>query len=97
ATFNVAIDCIREKPALPKALEHIRENFDYLLKLQRRYAYTVFLIINITPLILCESPRGHTSASFGEQVGQVDELLDYLIDRNRAGYAMVNSTEHLRL
>jgi hypothetical protein len=26
----------------------------------------------------------------------VDELLDYLIDRNRAGYAMVNCTEHLR-
>jgi MoaA/NifB/PqqE/SkfB family radical SAM enzyme len=116
ATFNVAIDCIQEKPGLPKALENIRGNFDYLVKLQSRYGYTVFLSINITRFNLedvrlltefsreneigtayhlCESSRGHT-AFRSEELGPVDELLDYLIERNRAGYAMVNSTEHLR-
>jgi len=112
----VAIDCIREQPGLPKALEHIRENFDHLVRLQSRYGYTVFLSINITRFNLedvrlltefsrengigtayhlCESSRGHTPFR-SEELGPVDELLDYLIDRNRAGYSMVNSTEHLR-
>ncbi len=115
ATFNVAIDCIREKPGLPKALEHIRGNFDHLVRLQSRYGYTVFLSINITRFNLedvrlltefsrqngiatayhlCESERGQT-AFRSEELGPVDELLDYLMDRSRAGYAMVNSTEHL--
>ena len=116
ATFNVAIDCIREKPGLPKALEPIRGNFDYLVKLQSRYGYTVFLSINITRFNLedvrlltefgrqngvatayhlCESPNGHTSPFRSEELGPVDELLDYLIDRHRAGYVMVNSPGHL--
>src|ERR1035441_2206084 len=115
ATFNVAIDCMREKPGLPKALEHIRGNFDYLVRLQSRYGYTVFLSINITRFNgadgklltefsrengigtayhLCESSPGH-AAFRSEELGPVDELLDYLIDRNRAGWAMVNWTEHL--
>jgi MoaA/NifB/PqqE/SkfB family radical SAM enzyme len=116
ATFNVAIDCMREKPGLPKALEHIRGNFDYLVRLQSRYGYTVFLSINITRFNLedvrlltefsrenrvatayhlCESERGHTPFQ-SQELGAVDGLLDYLIDRNRAGYAMVNSAEHLQ-
>jgi MoaA/NifB/PqqE/SkfB family radical SAM enzyme len=116
ATFNMAIDCIREKPGLPKALDPIRANFDYLVKQQNRYGYTVFLSINITrsnledvrqltefsrengigtAYHLCESSPGHT-AFRSEDLDPVDELLDYLIERNRAGYAMVNSTEHIR-
>jgi MoaA/NifB/PqqE/SkfB family radical SAM enzyme len=116
ATFNVAIDCELEKPGLPKALDRIRANFDYLVRLQSHYGYTVFLSINITRFNLedvrlltefsrrngvatayhlCESSRGHTPFR-SEELGPVDELLDYLIDRNRAGWAMVNSTEHLR-
>ena len=115
ATFNVAIDCIHEKPGMPKALDRIRSNFDYLVRLQGRYGYTVFLSINITrsnledvrlltefgrengigtAYHLCESSRGN-AAFQSEELGPVDELLDYLIGRNRAGYSMVNSTEHL--
>jgi MoaA/NifB/PqqE/SkfB family radical SAM enzyme len=115
ATFNVAIDCIREKPGVPKALEPIRENFDYLVRLQSRYGYTVFLSINITRFNLedvrlltefshqngvatayhlCESERGHAPFR-SEELGPVDALLDYLTDRSHAGYAMVNSAEHL--
>ena len=116
ATFNVAIDGMRERPGLPKALDQVRENFDHLVRRQSRYGYTVFLSINITRFNLedvrqltefsrenaigtayhlCESSRGHTPFR-SEELGPVDELLDYLIDRNRAGWAMVNSTEHLR-
>ena len=47
ATFNLAVDAVDEKPGLPKALAPIRSYFDYLVKKQYRYGYTVFLNINI--------------------------------------------------
>jgi len=31
------VDTIKEKPGLPKALEHVRSYFDYLVKRQYRY------------------------------------------------------------
>lgn len=126
ATFNVAVDGMREKPGLPKALELIRSNFDHLVRLRNRYGYTVFLSINITrrnledvrlltefgremgvatAYHLCEAPHGHQAASSPhcergdafqpEDISRVDELLDYLIECNRTGYEMVNSTRHL--
>src|SRR5579884_1552444 len=45
---NLAIDCVEEKPGLPKALNRIRPYFDYLVKRQRHYGYTVMMNINIT-------------------------------------------------
>lgn len=48
AVVNLAVDSVKERPELPKALEPIRENFDYLLNMQRHYGYTMFLNINIT-------------------------------------------------
>jgi MoaA/NifB/PqqE/SkfB family radical SAM enzyme len=48
ATVNLAVDCVKERPGLPKALEPIRENFEYLVKQQMKYGYTMFLNINIT-------------------------------------------------
>ncbi len=47
ATFNLAVDAVDEKPGLPKALNPIRSSFEYLVKKQYRYGYTVFLNINI--------------------------------------------------
>lgn len=47
ATFNLAVDCVDEKPGLPKALTPIRPYFDHLVRRQRRYGYYVFLNINI--------------------------------------------------
>jgi MoaA/NifB/PqqE/SkfB family radical SAM enzyme len=47
ATFNLATDVVDEKPGLPKALSPIRSYFEYLVKKQYRYGYTVFLNINI--------------------------------------------------
>ena len=52
ATVNLATDCVDPKPGLPKALNPIRQQFDYLVAMQRRYGYTVFLNINITRLNL---------------------------------------------
>lgn len=46
--INLAIDCVKEKPGLPKALEPIRPYFDYMVKMQRRYGYTAMININIT-------------------------------------------------
>jgi len=48
AAVNLAVDCVQEKPGLPKALEPIRPYFDYLIQNQRRYGYLVMLNINIT-------------------------------------------------
>ena len=45
---NLAIDAVEEKPGLPKALNRIRPYFDYLVKNQRKYGYTVMININIT-------------------------------------------------
>jgi MoaA/NifB/PqqE/SkfB family radical SAM enzyme len=52
ATVNLAVDSIDERPELPKALTPIRPQFEYLVKKQRQYGYTVFLNINITRLNL---------------------------------------------
>jgi len=41
------VDTIKEKPGLPKALEHVRSYFDYLVKRQYRYGYTMFFNTNI--------------------------------------------------
>jgi MoaA/NifB/PqqE/SkfB family radical SAM enzyme len=47
ATVNLAVDSYDIKTSLPKALVPIRRQFDYLVKKQYRYGYTVFLNINI--------------------------------------------------
>ncbi len=47
ATVNIAIDSVAVKPSLPKALDPIRPQFDYLLNHQRRFGYTVAINTNI--------------------------------------------------
>jgi MoaA/NifB/PqqE/SkfB family radical SAM enzyme len=48
ATVNLAIDSVKEHKALPKALDPIRSQFEYLVKRQHYYGYSVMLNINIT-------------------------------------------------
>jgi MoaA/NifB/PqqE/SkfB family radical SAM enzyme len=52
ATVNLAVDSVKERKALPKALEPIRPQFDYLVKNRHKYGYTVMLNINITRINL---------------------------------------------
>jgi len=47
ATVNLAVDSVKERKSLPKALEPIRPYFDYLVKKQKVYGYTVMFNINI--------------------------------------------------
>ena len=47
AVWNLAVDAVGEKAGLPKAFNHIRSNFDYLVKMQRHYGYLAFFNINI--------------------------------------------------
>jgi MoaA/NifB/PqqE/SkfB family radical SAM enzyme len=47
AAINLAVDCVEEKPGLPKSLSRIRSYFDYLVKVQRRYGYMVVFNTNI--------------------------------------------------
>jgi len=127
ATFNLATDTVEEKPGLPKALAPIRSHFDYLVKKQYRYGYTVFLNINIcrnnlddvkalteiahehkisTDYHINESPlidQPHfkhltddnpTYFRPGDQA-RVDDVIDWLIDKQRSGYVMLNSVERL--
>ncbi len=47
ATVNLAVDAWDLKPGLPKAMQPIRTYFDYLVRKQYKYGYSVFLNINI--------------------------------------------------
>lgn len=46
-TVNLAVDAWDIKPGLPKAMVPIRPYFDYLVRKQFKYGYSVFLNINI--------------------------------------------------
>ena len=52
ATVNLAVDSVEERKELPKALNPIRPYFDYLIKKQYVYGYSVFFNINITRINL---------------------------------------------
>ncbi|MGC8795284.1 MAG: radical SAM protein, partial [Bryobacteraceae bacterium] len=52
AVFNLAVDVVKERPELPKALEPIWPYFNYLIKKQYVYDYAVFFNINITRINL---------------------------------------------
>jgi MoaA/NifB/PqqE/SkfB family radical SAM enzyme len=47
AVVNFALDAVDEKPGLPKALNPVRKNLNYLLNKQYRYGYCVFFNMNI--------------------------------------------------
>jgi hypothetical protein len=47
ATFNLAVDSVKDRKELPKSLEPIRAWFDYLIKKQYVYGFSMFLNINI--------------------------------------------------
>ena len=127
ATINFAVDTIKEKPGLPKALEHVRSYFDYLVKRQYRYGYTVFFNTNICRTNIDDVKQlveiAHDSgisltfhineAPMMEQshfkhlhendtyirpqdFPMVDDLLDWLIDKQRQGYKMVDSIPRLQ-
>jgi len=126
ATFNLAVDSVRDRPELPKALDPIRPYFDYLIKKQYVYDYSVFFNINITRINLddvrqltevahdCgiatdyhinESPmtdqphfrhrEGNSTFLTEEDWPRVDETIDWLIEKQRQGYKMVNSIRRL--
>jgi MoaA/NifB/PqqE/SkfB family radical SAM enzyme len=52
ATFNLAVDSVEDRKELPKALQPIRPWFEYLIRKQYVYGFSVFLNINITRLNL---------------------------------------------
>ncbi len=48
AAINLAVDCVKPKEGLPKALMSIRRQFEYLVAQQEKYGYLLFFNINIT-------------------------------------------------
>ena len=125
-TFNLAVDVVNEKPGLPKALAPIRAYFDYLVKKQYRYGYTVFFNINIcrnnlddvkelteiahdnkisTDYHINEEPlleqphfrhlQDNPTYFRKEDHEKVDEVLDWLIEKQNSGYGMLNSVQRL--
>lgn len=126
ATFNIAVDTWDVKPGLPKAMVPIRAYFDYLVRKQYKYGYSVFLNINIchnnmddvrqltelahdngiaTDYHICESPMTeqpqfkhlYSNLTFirEEDHPMVCELIDWLVEKQKSGYHMVNSVERL--
>lgn len=126
ATVNLAVDSVELKPSLPKALAPIRSYFNYLVKRQYRYGFTVFFNINIcrnnlddvrqlteiahdhgisTDYHINESPmmehgdfkhleRNETFIT-RDDWDRVSETIDWVIDKNRSGYKMVDSVARL--
>jgi MoaA/NifB/PqqE/SkfB family radical SAM enzyme len=126
ATINLALDSVEERKELPKALAPIRPYFDYLVKKQYLYGFSVFLNINITRINLSdvmelteiahdagiatdyhinetpllEAPEfqhrsGNCTYITPADWPKVDALIDWLIEKNRSGYKMVNSVRRL--
>jgi MoaA/NifB/PqqE/SkfB family radical SAM enzyme len=126
ATINLAVDVVEEQEGLPKALAPIRSYFDYLIKKQYVYDFSVFLNINITRVNLDDVRRlteiAHdcgiatdyhiNEAPYLEQEHfkhatlnrthirkedwpDVDAVIDWLIEKNRSGYKMVNSARRM--
>ncbi len=126
ATFNLAVDSVDDRKELPKALNPIRSYFEYLLKKQYVYGFSVFFNINITRINLDdvkqltevaydagiatdyhinESPmteqehfkHAENNSTFitEDDWPAVDETIDWLIEKNRSGYKMVNSVRRL--
>ncbi len=126
ATVNLAVDSVEIKPSLPKALAPIRKNFDYLMKRQHRYGFTVFFNINIcrnnlqdvkdlteiarangisTDYHINESPmtehgdfkhlEHNETYITRDDWPKVDETIDWIIDKNKSGYKMVDSVQRL--
>jgi hypothetical protein len=117
---------VEDRPELPKALAPIRAHFDYLIKKQYVYGYSVFLNINITRINIDdvkklteiahdagiatdyhinESPMmehehfkhasGNSTYISPDDWPPVDAVVGWLIEKNRAGYKMVNSVRRL--
>jgi len=126
ATFNFAVDAVDLKPGLPKALAPVRSYFNYLVKKQYQYGYSVFFNINIcrnnmddvrqlteiahdhgiaTDYHINESPMmdqpdfkhmaDNVTFITPEDWPKVDELVDWLIEKKKQGYKMVNSASRL--
>ncbi|MDA2929880.1 radical SAM protein [Acidobacteria bacterium AH-259-O06] len=126
ATVNLAVDSVEERPELPKALNPIRSYFDYLVKRQHYYGYTVMFNINITRINmddvkeLTEIARANGIATdyhineapltkqdhfkhyednstylWPEDYPRADAILDWIVDKQRQGYKMVNPVQHL--
>lgn len=126
ATFNLAVDSVEDRKELPKALNPIRNQFEYLIAKQYVYDYSVFFNINITRMNL-DDVRALTDIAHDAGIAtdyhineapmlkqshfrhsdvnptfitpddwpEVDALIDWLIDRSRSGYKMVNSVARL--
>jgi MoaA/NifB/PqqE/SkfB family radical SAM enzyme len=127
ATVNLAVDSYDLKPSLPKALIPIRKYFDYLVKKQYRYGYTVFFNINIcrnnlddvkllteiahdngiatdyhvneAPLVAPDQHFKHleNNETYIHEADQprITEVIDWLIEKSRSGYKMVDSVQRL--
>ncbi len=125
SVINLAVDAVDRHKGIPKYLNRIKSQFQYLVTQQQKYEYITFFNINITkhnlkdvkaltniahdhgiatdyhinepPQIEYEHfQHGQNGAWITETEFQaVDELVDWLIQKNIEGYTMVNSVEHL--
>jgi len=47
--INLALDCVDEKPGLPKALNRVRPQYEMLLEKNRQKKFVVMFNVNVTP------------------------------------------------
>jgi MoaA/NifB/PqqE/SkfB family radical SAM enzyme len=125
-TVNLAVDCIDEKPGLAKALNPIRNNFEYLVKNMKKYSVALFFNVCITrtnmddvrvltemakeydigiDYHIVESPiidaphfkhlNENSTFLTKEDFPRVDELIDWIVEKHKQGYKIVNQKTRL--
>jgi MoaA/NifB/PqqE/SkfB family radical SAM enzyme len=94
ATVNFAVDAVDEKPGLPKALNPVRKNFDHLLRKQYKYGTVVFFNMNICRNNI-EDIKQLTEIAHDNGIATDYHINDWIIEKNKSGYKMVNSVKRL--
>jgi len=128
ASINLAVDCIKSRKGMPKALLSIEPQFRYMVKQQKKYNYILFLNINIcstnikdvkllteianqnrigVDYHLNEIPQKMINTDHYENMEndlwinpnhheEVDDLADWLIEKHKSGWAIVNPVKYFK-
>lgn len=128
ASVNLAVDCVKARRGMPKALLSIEPQFRYLVKQKKKYHYLVVLNINICSTNIKEikflteiARQNRVGADYhlnevpqelinidhyknlenklwitSEQYSEVEDLADWLIEKRRRGWAIVNPSQYFK-
>lgn len=85
-SVNLAVDCIDERPGLPKSLNRLGPVFQHLVEQRHKYGYLVFLNVNVTSRNL-EDVRDLTEIAYENDLGIDYHIAELpIVDEEREAY-----------